>query len=122
MHDPLEVRRAILLAEASCRGALLVARQIEYMTAIAVVQNLILLPLNVYWLLAGAGLLPIMATFVVAKVVAAGLALAVFHARVSPFACLSTGGLLARLWRVSAPFGIATQMRRSVSTSCCCRR
>src|SRR5262245_27364786 len=80
------------------------------MTAIAVVQNLILLPLNVYWLLAGAGLLPIMATFLVSKVVAAGLALAVFHARVSPFACLSTGGLLARLWRVSAPFGIAAQM------------
>src|SRR5262245_7241771 len=73
------------------------------MTAIAVV-------LNVYWVLAGAGLLRIVATFVVAKVVAAGLALAVVHARVSPFACLSTGGFLARLWRVSAPFGIATQM------------
>ncbi len=119
MHYPLEVRRAILLAGGTllpagilgaCRGALLAGRQIEYMTAIAVVENLILLPLNVYWVLAGAGLLPIVATFVAAKVVAAGLALAVVHARVSPLRLPLDRGLLARLWRVSAPFGIAAQM------------
>ena len=119
MRYPREVTLAIVLAGGTllpagilgaCRGTLLATRRIEYMTAIGVAENLILLPLNVYWVLAEAGLLPIVATIVAAKAVAAGLALAVVHARVSPLRLPIERGLLWRLWRVSAPFGIAAQM------------
>src|SRR5262249_5611734 len=93
MHYPVDITVLVLLAGGTllptsilgaCRGVLLARRKAEYMTAVAAVENAILLPLNVWAILERASLLPIIGTMVLAKAVAACLALGLVHRRGGP--------------------------------------
>jgi len=119
MRYPLDVATAILLAGGTllpagvigaCRGVLLAIRKVEYMTAVGLAENCILLSFNVYWVVTGAGLLPIVSTIVAAKVVASGLAFAAVHRFVTPVVSPLRSGVFRHLWNVALPFGIAAQL------------
>ncbi len=94
----------------ACRGVLLATRRIEYMMAVGVTETAIVLPLNAYWIVTGAGLLPIVATLVAAKTIASGLAFALVHWRVTPARTALERRTFQQLWRVSMPFGVAAQL------------
>ncbi|MBP1687263.1 MAG: Membrane protein involved in the export of O-antigen, teichoic acid lipoteichoic acid [Deltaproteobacteria bacterium] len=94
----------------ACRGVLLATRKVEYMVAFGLAETLVVLPLNVYWVVTGASLLRIVATIVLAKMVAGGLAFVIVHWRVTRIGLPLRGALFRQLWKVTTPFGLAAQL------------
>ncbi len=116
-HYPSDVTRAILLATgtllpanivATCRGALLANRKVEYMMWVGLAESLVLLPLNIYWILSGAGLLPIVGTIVLAKFVTGLLALWLVHDFVTSVVGPMKGAVFGQLWKTILPFGVGS--------------
>jgi O-antigen/teichoic acid export membrane protein len=114
-HYPSDVTLAIFLATgtllptnvtATCRGVLLASQKIEYTLGVGLAESLILLPCNIYWIVTGAGLLPIIGTVVLAKTVAGLLALRLVHGSVTPVSGPLQWTLLRQLWRTLLPFGV----------------
>jgi O-antigen/teichoic acid export membrane protein len=119
MAYPSEVTEAILVAGGTllpagivgpCRGILLATRRVQYMIAVGAVESVTLLALNTYWVVHRTGLLPIAATLVLAKTLAAVLALGIVLRRVTAPSFLLRRSVLRQLGRVSAPFGVAAQL------------
>lgn len=117
MRYPSHVTLAILVVSATllptgviaaCRGVLVARGRIQYMIGVGLVESAILLSLNVYWIVNGAALLPLIAIMVFANMVSALLTLALVHARVTPFAGPFNPALLRQLWRNLLPLGISS--------------
>lgn len=113
---PSDVASSILLAivslfpasiVATCRGVLLANQKAEYMIGLALVESLILLPLNIYWILTEAGLLPFVFTIVLAKVVTGLLALKLVQRFVTPFTGQWDRTFWGQLWKAVLPFGLS---------------
>lgn len=118
MQYPRAITRAIWLAGGTllpaavigvCRGVLLAQKRVEYITGVAFLEAAILVPLNAYWIVTRAGLLPIIATFILAKALAACLALGLVHARACPLRPPLQRDVFGHLWRINLPFGLANQ-------------
>jgi O-antigen/teichoic acid export membrane protein len=114
-----EITVAILLAAGTllpagivgaCRGAVLANRRVELMMAVGLVETAILLPGNAYWIVTGAGLLPIVATIVLAKAAAGCVAFVLVQRRVTPIVWSLQPGIFRQLWKVTVPFGITAQL------------
>lgn len=117
LHYPGDITQALLLATvtllpsnivATCRSALLACRKIEYMMAVAILEALILLPLNVYWILTEAGLFRIIGTIVLARIVAGVAIVGLVHKYVIPITCAPQRLDHRKLWRTLFPFGVAS--------------
>jgi O-antigen/teichoic acid export membrane protein len=93
---------------AACRAALLVRQRIEYMLAVALLEALVVLPANVHWVLAGAGLLPIVGTIVAGRWIAAGACLAAVHRLAVPVRGSVDRAALKTLWHKVLPYGIGS--------------
>ena len=113
---PSDVASSILLAivslfpasiVATCRGVLLANQKAEYMMGLALVESLILLPLNIYWILTEAGLLSFVFTIVLAKVVTGLLALKLVQRFVTPFTGQWDRTFWGQLWKAVLPFGLS---------------
>jgi len=112
-----EVTHAIWLAAvllpaagvlAACRAALLVRQRIEYMLAVALLEALIVLPVNIHWVLAGSGLLPIVGTIVAGRWIAAAACLIAVHRLAVPLAGPVRRATLKALWQKLLPYGIGS--------------
>src|SRR5262249_58182947 len=119
MGYPSQVSEAILLAGGTllpagivgpCRGILLATRRVQYMIAVGAVESVTLLALNTYWVVHRTGLLPIAATLVLAKTLAAVLALGIVLRRVTAPSFLLRPSVLRHLGRVSAPLSVAARL------------
>ncbi len=117
MRYPSHVTFAILVASgtllptgmnAACRGVLVARGKIQYMVGVGVVESAILLSLNVYWILNGAALLPLIVIMVSANVVSALLTIALVHGRVTPIAGPFNFAVLRQLWNSLLPLGISS--------------
>ena len=93
---------------AVCRGVLVARGRIEYMMAISAVESTILLALNVYWIVKGATLLPLIVIMVSANMVSALLTIALVHRRVAPIVGPLNPAVLKQLWTNVLPFGISS--------------
>lgn len=114
MGYPAQVTLALLVASASlvpagilgaCRGVLLARGRVEYMAGIGGIEAMVLLVCNVTSILAGFGLVPLIAILAAAKTLSAVLGLGVVHRRVTPIGGPLRRELLGTLFRTVLPFG-----------------
>jgi len=119
MGYPSALTAAILLAGGTllptgivgaCRGVLLATRRIQYMVGVGAAESITILVLNTYWVVHRAGLLMIVSTMVLAKLLAAALAFFIVQRRVARISFPLRRTVLRQLGYISAPFGVAAQL------------